>query len=127
VRAIASLRAASSMFCCARATGTARSWDGELDLNMAKTPGASENLLQGRCFEPRRAKPRRARKTVAAWLRAACCVLRAADAAAAAAQQRERRPRFRLATTGFEPTALDSKTSAIPLCYGVAYPIKPAN
>lgn len=54
------------------------------------------------------------------------CVLRAADAAAAA-QQRERRPRFQLATAGFEPRSLDSKTSAIPLYYGVAYPIEPAN
>ena len=45
-------------------------------------------------------------------------MLRAADAAAAAAaQQRERRPRFQLATAGFEPWSLDLKTSTIPLYY----------
>ena len=106
--------------------------DGKLDLKKAKTLSAPENLLQGRCFEPApersRAQRAQTRSCLAesCVLRAACCVLRATDAAAAA-QQRERRSRFLLATAGFEPWSLDSKMSAIPLYYGVAYPTDPAN
>ena len=84
---------------------------------------SSRTLSQGCCFEPHRSEAARyAPKSTAAWLRAACCVLRAA--AAAAAQQRRLLCRHReLATSGFEPTALDLKTSTIPLCYGVACPV----
>ena len=86
---------------------------------------SSEISEQGCCLKPHRSEAARcAPKPTAAWLRAACCVLRAAAAAAAAAQQRKLRCRHReLATSGFEPTALDSKMSTIPLCYGVACPV----